>query len=139
MAICHFLKPETNKGDFRLYFKLVEKGCGGRHDSEISKTNTKTLIYSIWIYPQGSLGCRKMHQGPLNMPFKVCCNNIVPKLENIQNTLRKKRFFWHVLITEEFNLDERNGQLIRDLSFQRNNFLKVHTLGICSCLENLII
>jgi hypothetical protein len=22
--ICHFLKPETNKGDVRLYFELVE-------------------------------------------------------------------------------------------------------------------
>jgi hypothetical protein len=47
VAICHFLKPETNKGDFRLYFELVEKSCRGLHHSEISKTNTKTLIYSI--------------------------------------------------------------------------------------------
>ena len=30
VAICHFLKPETNKGDFRLYFELVEKSCRGR-------------------------------------------------------------------------------------------------------------
>ena len=28
VAICHFLKPETNKGDFRLYFELVEKVVG---------------------------------------------------------------------------------------------------------------
>ena len=66
VAICHFLKPETNKGDFRLYFELVEKSCRGRHHSEISKTNTKTLIYSIWIRPQGSLGCQKMrHTQPV--------------------------------------------------------------------------
>ena len=71
MAICHFLKPETNKGDFRLYFVLVEKNCRGRHHSEILKTNTKTLIYSIWIRPQGSLGCQKVCQGPLNMLFEV--------------------------------------------------------------------
>ena len=95
MAICHFLKPETNKGDFRLYFELVEKSCRGRHHSEISKTNTKTLIYSIWIRPQGSLGCQKMRQGPLNTPFEVWCANIPPKLKNIQNTLRKQGFFWH--------------------------------------------
>ena len=47
VEICHFLKPETNKGDFRLYFELVEKSCRGHHHSEILKTNTKTLIHSI--------------------------------------------------------------------------------------------
>jgi hypothetical protein len=56
VGICHFLKPETNKGDFRLYFELDEKSCRGRHHSEISKTNTKTLIYSIWIRPRGPFG-----------------------------------------------------------------------------------
>ena len=93
MAICHFLKPVTNKGDFRLYFELVEKNCRGRHHSEILKTNTKNLIYSIWICPQGSLQCQKMRQGPLNTPFEVWCANIAPKLKNIQNTLRKQGFF----------------------------------------------
>jgi hypothetical protein len=93
VAICHLLKPETNKGDFRLYFELVEKSCRGRHHSEISKTNTKTLIYSIWIRPQGSLGCQKMRQGPLNTPFEVWSANITPKLKNIRNTLRKLGFF----------------------------------------------
>ena len=98
VAICHFLKPETNKGDFRLYFVLVEKNCRGRHHSEISKTNTKTLIYSIWICPQGSLGCQKMQQGPLNMPFEVWCANIAPKLKKIRNTLRKQGFFFDILM-----------------------------------------
>ena len=93
VAICHFLKPETNKGDFRLYFELVEKSCRGRHRSEISKTNTKILIYSIWIRPQGSLGCQKMRHGSLNTPFEVWCANIAPKLKNIWNTLRKQGFF----------------------------------------------
>ena len=93
VAICHFLKPETNKGDFRLYFELVEKSCRGRHHSEISKTKTKTLIYSIWIRPQGSLGCQKMRQDPLNTPFEVWSANIAPKLKNIRNTLRKQGFF----------------------------------------------
>ncbi len=27
MAICHFLKPKTNKGDFWLYFELVVGGA----------------------------------------------------------------------------------------------------------------
>jgi hypothetical protein len=56
VAICHFLEPETNKGDFRLYLELVEKSCRGRHHSDIWKTNTKTLIYSIWIHPGVSKG-----------------------------------------------------------------------------------
>jgi hypothetical protein len=93
VAICYFLKPKTNKGDFRLYFEILEKSCRGRHHSEISKTNTKTFIYSIWIRPQGSLGCQKMRQGPLNMPFEVWRANIAPKLKNIGNTLRKQGFF----------------------------------------------
>ena len=95
MSICHFLKPETNKGDFRLYFVLVEKSCRGRHHSEILKTNTKTLIYSIWIRPQGSLGCQKVRQGPLNTLFEVWCANIAPKMKKIWNTLRKQGFFLH--------------------------------------------
>ena len=33
--------------------------------------------------PPGSLGCQKMHQDPLNMPLKVWCANIAPKLKNI--------------------------------------------------------
>ena len=101
MAICHFLKPETNKGDFRLYFVLVEKSCRGRHHSEILKTNTKTLIYSIWIRPQGSLGCQKVGQGSLNTLFEVWCANIAPKMKKIQNTLRKQGFFLHFF----FNFD----------------------------------
>jgi hypothetical protein len=75
------------------YFELVQKSCRGRHHSELSKTYTKTLIYSIWIRPQGSLGCQKMCQGPLYKPFEVWCANIAPKLKNIQNTLKKQGFF----------------------------------------------
>ena len=93
VAICHFLKPATNKGDFRLYFLLVEKSCRGRHHSEILKTNTKTLIYSIWIRPQGSLGCQKVRQGPLNMLFEVWRANIAPKMKKIWKSQRKQGFF----------------------------------------------
>ena len=84
------VKAETNKGDFRLYFELVEKGCRRRHQSEILKTDTKTLI---WIQPQEFLGCQNLRQGPLTMPFEVWSANITPKLKNIQNTLRKQGFF----------------------------------------------
>ena len=103
VAICHFLKPETNKGYFRLYFELVEKSCRGRHHSEILKTNTKTLIYSIWIRPQGSQGCQKVCQGPLNMPFEIWCANIAPerhklwKIVKISKKFQKKPCFFRVL------------------------------------------
>ena len=92
-AIYNLLKPESNKGEFRLYFELFEKSCRGRHRSEISKTNAKTLIFAIWIHPQGSQGCQKMRQDSLNMPFEVYCANIALRLKNIQKSLRKQVFF----------------------------------------------
>ena len=101
-AIYNFFKPESNKGEFRLYFELFEKICRGRYHSEISKTNAKTLISAIWIRPQGSQGCQKMRQDPLNVPYEVWCANIAPKLKNIQKTLRKQVFlmiffqFWQL-------------------------------------------
>ena len=55
-SIYQYIKPETNKGNFRLYFELVEKSCRGRHYSEILKTNTKTLIYSRVLQK-----CKKFH------------------------------------------------------------------------------
>ena len=78
-----FDKPETNKGEFRLYFVLVEKSFRGRHHSEMLKSNTKTLIDSIWIQPQGSLGCQKVGQGSLNKLFEVWGANIAPKMKKI--------------------------------------------------------
>ena len=95
MAICHFLKPDTNKGDFRLYFVYVEKSCRGRHHSEILKTNTKTLIYSIWIRPQRSLGCQNVRQGPLSMLFEVWCANIAPKIKKDLKYSQKTRICLH--------------------------------------------
>ena len=89
----NFFKPKKHKGEFRLYFELYEKSCRGRHHSDILKPNAKTLIFSIWIHPQGSQGCQKMRQDPLNMPFEVWCANIAPKLKNIQKCLRKQVFF----------------------------------------------
>ena len=41
---------------------------------------------------EGSQGCQKMRQDPLNMPYEVWCANIAPKLKNIQKTLRKQGF-----------------------------------------------
>merc|ERR1712086_910930 len=84
------LKPIKVSSVFILNY--LKKSYRGRHHSEISKTNTKTLIPSIWICLQGSHWCQKMCQGPLNTPFEVWCTNAAPKLKNIRNTLRKHDF-----------------------------------------------
>ena len=55
------LKPIKVSSDFIL--NVLVKSCRGRHHSEISKTNAKTLIFPIWIHPEG----------PLNTPFEVWC------------------------------------------------------------------
>ena len=84
-------KPAKVTSDFILNY--LKKVIGGATTQKNLKTNTKTLISFIWIRPQGSQGCQKMRQGPLNMPFEVWCANIAPKLKNIRNTLRKQAFF----------------------------------------------
>jgi hypothetical protein len=53
------LKPDTNKDEFRLYSKFLEKSYRGSHHSEILKTNAKTLIYSNMDAPPGTLGVSK--------------------------------------------------------------------------------
>ena len=45
------------------------------------------------MHPQGSQGCQKMRQDPLNMPVEVWCAKIAPKLKNIRKYLRKQGFF----------------------------------------------
>ena len=71
------------------------------HHQKIIKTNLKTLVSSLLTRPQGSQGCQKMRQDPLNMPVEVWCAKIAPKLKNIWKSLRKQGFFWHFF----FNFD----------------------------------
>ena len=54
---------------------------------------TQKTFFPLLIRPQGSQGCQKMHQDPLNVPFEVWCANIAPKLKNIRKCLRKQLFF----------------------------------------------
>ena len=91
-AIYYFLKPETNKDDFRLYFELLGKSSRGRHHSEISKTNTKPMISSLWMRPQECLGCQNVPQNPLNSILIVWSANIELKLSKIWKTVRKHGF-----------------------------------------------
>jgi hypothetical protein len=74
-------KPAKVTSDFILNY--LKKVVGGATTQKNSKTNTKTLISSIWIGPQGTQGCQKMRLHPLNTPFEVCCAKIDSKLQNI--------------------------------------------------------
>ena len=58
MAICHFLKPETNKGDFRLYFELDEKVVGGATTQKYQK-QIKNLNIFYMDPPPGDPGVSK--------------------------------------------------------------------------------
>ena len=58
------------------------------------KTNTETLIYSIWTCPQGPQGCQKMCQDPLNTPFEVWCAKIAPQIEEYLKNLNLKDIFF---------------------------------------------
>ena len=53
------------------------------HCHKIIKTNLKTLVSPLLTRPQGSQGCQKIRQDPLNMPVEVWCTKIAPKLKNI--------------------------------------------------------
>ena len=49
---------------------------------------TLFLFKSIWIRPQGSQGCQKMRQDPLNMPFEVWCANIAPERHKLRKIVK---------------------------------------------------
>jgi len=89
-AIYYFLKPETNKDDFRLYFELLEKSYRGRHHSEISNSNT--MISSLWMRPWGPPEFQNIRKNLFNNILMVWSANIEPKLRNIWETVRKHGF-----------------------------------------------
>ena len=64
-------------------FIKVKKSARGRHRHQIIKTNLKTHISLLLTRPQGSQGCQKMRQDPLNMSVEVLCAKIAPKVNNI--------------------------------------------------------
>ena len=64
-------------------FIKVKNPPGGATVTNLIKTNLKTHGSPLLTRPQGSQGCQKMGQEPLNMPVEVWCANIAPKLKNI--------------------------------------------------------
>ena len=81
------------KADIGQHFHKSEKTARWRHRHKIIKTNLKTHISPLLTRPQGSQGCQKMRQDPLNMPVKVWCAKIAPKFKNIWKYLWKHGFF----------------------------------------------
>ena len=49
---------------------------------------TLFLFKSVWTRPQGSQGCQKMGQDPLNMPVEVWSAKIALKLYKLQKTVK---------------------------------------------------
>ena len=62
MSIYHFLKPETNRGDFRIYFETVAKSCRNINRNIILR-NIKQKYYNLDIFymdpPPGVPGMSK--------------------------------------------------------------------------------
>ena len=54
----------------KIFYKS-EKSTRRQHRHKIIKTNLKTLVSPLLTRPQGSQGCQKMLQDPINMPVEV--------------------------------------------------------------------
>ena len=63
-----FFNDLDYKADIGQHFHKSEKSARRRHRHKIIKTNLKTLVSPLLTRPQGSQGCQKMGQDPLNMP-----------------------------------------------------------------------
>ena len=85
------VKPIEVTSGFNLI--VMKKSARWLCHTEKSKTNIKKLISPLLTRTQGSQGCQKMGQDPLNMPYEVWCANIAPKLKNIRKCLWKQGFF----------------------------------------------
>ena len=49
---------------------------------------TQKQFIPLLTHPQGSQGCQKMHQDPLNSNLEVWCANMDPKLKKLQKTVK---------------------------------------------------
>ena len=71
-----FLMANFIKLTWDKILKKWKKSARGRHHCKIFKTNIKTLVYPLFICPQGCQGCQKNQKEPritTEMPF---CANI---------------------------------------------------------------
>ena len=98
-----FFKPENNKGEFRLYFELFEKSCRGRHHSEISKTNTKTMMPSLWMRPQGCQLCQKTRRTKWSITWCVFALIFSPNWTNFEKPHKIKKIYQKWLFCDGFS------------------------------------
>jgi hypothetical protein len=65
-TIYNFFQPETNRGEFRLYFELFVKSCKGRHQSSSQKYKKQTKKHVIFTMdsPLGVPGVSKNPKRP---------------------------------------------------------------------------
>ena len=82
------------KADIGQHFHKSEKSARWRRCHKTIKTNLKTHIPPLLMRPQGSQGCQKLRQDPLNTPVEVWCAKIAPKLKNIRKYQRKQGVFF---------------------------------------------
>ena len=88
-----FIHVKSIKVTSGFNLRRIKKSARGHWHAKKSKTNLKTLVSPLLIRPQGSQGCQKMRQDPLNMQQEVWRAKIAPNLKNIQKCLRKQGFF----------------------------------------------
>ena len=91
--IVTFIHVKSIKVTSGFNLRRIKKSARGHWHAKKSKTNLKTLVSPLLIRPQGSQGCQKMRQDPLNMQQEVWRAKIAPNLKNIQKCLRKQGFF----------------------------------------------
>ena len=80
------------KADIGQHFHKSEKSARRRHRHKIIKTNLKTLVSPLLTRPQGSQGCQKMRQDPLNMQVEV----LLSLARCYKKILHQNRVFWRV-------------------------------------------
>ena len=103
-----FIHVKSIKVTSGFNLRRKKKSARWHCHAEKSKTNLKTLVSPLWMRPQGSQGCQKMRQDPLNMPHEVWRANIALKLKNIRKSLRKQGFlmiffqFWQFSAVSTF-------------------------------------
>ena len=100
--IVTFFHVKSIKVTSGINLRWKKKSARWRCHAEKSKTNLKTLVSPLWMRLQGSQGCQKMRQDPLNMPCEVWCANIALKLKNIWKSLSNRVFWWFFFNFDSF-------------------------------------
>ena len=83
-----FIHVKSIKVTSGFNLRRIKKSARGHWHAKKSKTNLKTLVSPLLIRPQGSQGCQKMRQDPLNMQQEVWCAKIAPERHKLRKTIK---------------------------------------------------